>query len=109
METPKDKLKKLTAASAEPALTDAEIDGLLAASGIADAEGNPPESEDWSPTYDIDRAAAEGWTIKAARAANTTETEPESLKVTSRIFENCLRMARIYSAKKAASLQTTRW
>ena len=106
METAKDKLKKLTASAEEPALTDAEIDELLAASSVADGEGNSPESEDWSPTYDIAAAAAEGWMIKAARAAGTTETEPDSLQVTSRIFENCIRMARTYSRGRSASVRT---
>jgi hypothetical protein len=106
METAKDKLKKLTAAADDPVLTDAEIDELLAASSVADSEENSPESEDWSPTYGIAAAAAEGWMIKAARAANTTETDPDSLNVTSRIFENCIRMAGIYSRKRSAGVKT---
>ena len=106
METAKDRLKKLTASADEPALTDAEIDELLASSSVADGEGTSPESDDWSPTYDIAAAAAEGWMIKAARAASTTETDPDSLNVTSRIFENCVRMARIYSRKRSASVKT---
>jgi len=107
METAKDKLKKLTASAEEPELTDAEIDELLAASSVADGEGNLPESEDWSPTYDIAAAAAEGWMIKAARVASTTETDPDSLNVTSRVFENCIRMAGIYSRKRSAGVKTT--
>lgn len=106
-ETPKDKLRKLTASAEEPLLTEAEIDELLAASSVADGNGNSPESEDWTPTYDIAAAASEGWMIKAARAASTTETDPDSLQVTSRVFENCVRMAGIYSRKRSASVQTT--
>ena len=106
METAKDKLKKLTAATDEPVLTDADIDELLAASSVADGDDNSPESEDWSPSYDIAAAAAEGWMIKAARVANTTETDPDSLNVTSRIFENCIRMAGIYSRKRSAAVKT---
>ena len=106
-ESAKEKLKKLTAWTTEPALTDVEIDELLAASGLADAEGNAPSSEDWTPTYDINAAAAEGWLIKAGRAASTTETEPDSLQVTSRVFENCVRLARLYSTKRAASARVS--
>ena len=106
METAKDKLKKLTAATDEPVLTDADIDELLAASSVADGDDNSPESEAWSPTYDIAAAAAEGWMIKTGRAANTTETDPDSLNVTSRIFENCIRMAGIYSRKRSAAVKT---
>ena len=107
MESAKEKLKKLTASGDEPSLTDAEIDELLAASGIADAEGNGPASEGWTPTYDTNSAAAEGWMIKAARSASTTETDPDSLAVTSRVFENCIRMAKHFSAKRAGSVKFT--
>lgn len=106
METAKDKLKKLTASSEEPVLTDLEIDELLAASAVADSAGLGPESEGWSPTYDVSSAAAEGWMIKAARSASTTETDAATLAVTSRVFDNCLRMARLYSKKRAASVPT---
>lgn len=84
-------------------MSDTEIDELLAANGLADAEGNAPSSEIWAPTYDINSAAAEGWLIKAGRAAAATETEPDSLRVTSRVFENCIRLARLYSAKRTAA------
>ena len=106
-ESAKEKLKKLTASAEEPTLTDAEIDELLAASSVIDREGNSPGSESWSQTYDVNAAAAEGWMIKAARSASTTETDPNSLDVTSRIFENCIRMAKLYSRKRAGSVITT--
>lgn len=104
METPKEKLKKLTAWTVEPVLTDTEIDELLESAATVDAEGNAPSSEDWTPTYDLNAAAASGWLLKAGRAASTTETEPDSVNVTSRVFANCLRMARIYGGKRATSL-----
>ena len=106
METPKEKLKKITAWDVEPELTDTEIDELLLQGAIADAEGNGPASEDWTPTFDLNSAAAAGWLIKAGRAASTTETEPDSVNVTSRVFVNCLRMAKIYASKRAASVRT---
>lgn len=106
METSKDKLKKLTASSEDPILSDAEIDELLAGSAAADASGLGPQSEAWTPTYDVNSAAAEGWLIKAARSASTTETDPDSLEITSRVFENCLRMAKLYSKKRAVSVMT---
>lgn len=107
METPKEKLKKITAWDVEPLLTEAEIDELLLQGAIADKEANAPSSEDWSPTYDLNSAAAAGWLIKAGRAASTTETEPDSINVTSRVFANCLRMARIYAGKRTASVRVT--
>jgi hypothetical protein len=107
METPKEKLKKLTAWDVYPLLTDGEIDELLLQASIPDKEGVGPTSEDWEPTYDLNSAAAAGWLIKAGRAASTTETEPDSVNVTSRVFANCLRMSRIYSDKRATSVRVT--
>lgn len=98
---------KLTAWTTEPILSETEIDELLEQSSVADKEGNGPSSEDWTPTYDLNSAAAAGWLMKAGRAVSTTETDPDSVNVTSRIFANCLRMARIYSGKRATSVRMT--
>lgn len=105
METFEDKLKRITAWDAEPALTETEIGELLAGAQVADESGVSPQNDDWEPTYDLNSAAANGWLIKAARAANTTETEPESLNVSSKIFDNCLKMARMYSRKRIGSVR----
>ena len=107
METPKEKLKKITAWDVAPELSDTEIDELLLQAAKEDGEGNAPSSEDWEPTYDLNSAAAAGWLIKAGRSASTTETEPDSVNVTSRVFANCLRMSRIYSGKRTASIRAT--
>lgn len=103
-ETPQEKLKKLTAWDTEPALTEDELDELLAAAALEDKDGLAPLQEEWTPTYDLNSAAATGWLIKAGRASSTTETEPESFYVTSKIFDNCCRMAKIYRAKGKLSL-----
>ena len=102
-DTPTEKLKKLTARDIEPALTEDELDELLAASSLADNQGRAPADEDWTPTYDLDSAAASAWMIKAGRASSTTETEPDSFYVTSKVFDNCCKMARIYRAKAAVT------
>lgn len=104
METPQEKLKKLTAWDTEPALTEDELDELLAAAALEDKDGRAPLVEEWTPTYDINSAVATGWLIKAGRASSTTETEPESFYVTSKVFDNCCRMAKIYRAKRTTTL-----
>ena len=107
METAKDKLKKMTSWDVGPTLSDGEIDELLVPASVADANGLRPDDIDWLPTYDLNAAAADGWLIKAGRAAATTETEPDSVNVTSRVFANCLRMSRIYSGKRSGSVRVT--
>jgi hypothetical protein len=99
-----DKIKLITAWTSEPALTEDELEDLLADAAIPDGEGVEPEGEGWEPTYDINRAASEAWLIKAARAAELVEVDPpESGIVTSKVFENCRAMARLYSARRAGT------
>lgn len=102
METPLEKLKKLTAWDTEPTLSGAELDELLAGTSLEDKDGRAPADASWTPTYDVNAAAATGWLIKAGRASSTTETEPDSFYVTSKVFDNCCKMAALYRAKGAA-------
>lgn len=99
-----DKLKQLTAWDAEPQLTEDELEELLAGAALEDANGLAPLNEEWTPTYDLNSAAAQAWLIKAARAASLVEVDPpESGIVTSKVFDNCRAMARIYAAKRKIS------
>lgn len=93
------KLKQLTAWDAEPTLTEDELNELLAATALEDANGLAPLNEEWTPTYDLNAAASQGWLIKAARAAALVD-EPTAGVVTSKIFDNCRAMARIYAGKR---------
>lgn len=99
-----DKLKLVTSWTDAPALTEDELEDVLAETALPDEGGKAPEAEGWSPTYDIKRAASEAWLIKAARAAALVEVDPpESGIVTSKIFDNCLRMARLYARRRHAA------
>jgi hypothetical protein len=99
-ESAKDTLKKMTAWDVEPALTDGEIDELLLPCCLKDKTGLPPTDPEWTPTYDLHTAAADGWLIKAARAAAMVEIDPPGSGImTSKVFDNCRAMARIYRAK----------
>ena len=104
METPKDKLKRLTAYDIEPKLFEEDLDGILATVAMADKNGLAPTDEEWEPTYDLNAAAAAGWLVKAARAFALTESEPTLGLVVSKIFDNCRSMARIYTAKRNFTL-----
>jgi hypothetical protein len=105
MDTPLENLKALTAWDTEPELTETEVESLLDASAIADVDGLAPTDGEWTPTYNLNKAAATGWLIKAARASDQTAVDPpESGIVTSKVFDNCLRMSREYKAKATASV-----
>jgi hypothetical protein len=103
-----DKLKLITAWTDDPALTEDEVEDLLEAAAMLDGTGKTPETEGWSPTYDMNRAASEAWLIKAARAAALVEVDPPgSGIVTSKVFDNCRRMAQLYTSRRSATMSTT--
>ena len=98
-----DKLKLLTAWDVEPALTEDELGDTLAAFALEDANGLAPINEEWTPTYDLNAAAAQAWLIKSARAAATVD-EPTAGVVTSKVFDNCRMMARMYAGKRGTTV-----
>ncbi len=102
---PIEKLKLLTAWDSEPVLSADELGETLAAYAAPDSGGLAPVSVDWTPTYNLNAAAAHVWLIKAARAAATVEVDPGSGVVTSKVFENCRAMARIFAAKSTATVK----
>ncbi|MBK8466125.1 MAG: hypothetical protein IPL32_09860 [Chloracidobacterium sp.] len=105
METALDKLKRITAWDAEPTLSEDDLDAILAVAALVDIDGLVPSDEEWKPTYDLNAAAASAWLVKAARASTLTEVDPpESGIFTSKVFDNCRAMARIYAAKRNASM-----
>lgn len=98
-----DKLKQLTAWNVEPAVSEDELEELLSGTAVEDKAGFSPSNDDWTPTYDLNAAASQAWLIKAARAAATVD-EPTAGVVTSKIFDNCRAMARIYAAKRSLTV-----
>ncbi len=98
-----EQLKTLTDWDIAPTLTEPELEDILAASALQDAAGLAPLHEEWSPTYDLNAAVAQAWLTKAARSAATVD-EPTAGAVTSKIFDNCRSMARIYSARRKTSV-----
>ena len=98
-----DKLKLLTAWDTDPALTEGELEEFLAAAALEDAAGLAPLHEEWTPTYELNAAAAAAWLIKASRAAATVD-EPTAGMVTSKIFDNCRTMARLFAGKRVTSV-----
>ncbi len=102
---PLDKLKQMTAWDSDPTLTVDDLDELLAAAALQDINGLAPLNEEWTPTYDLNAAVVAGWLVKAGRAAATVEVDPPgSGIITSKVFENCRAMARIYAAKRRLSV-----
>jgi hypothetical protein len=104
-----DDLKIVTAWETEPALTTEELAAALAGNALADTAGFLPLDEGWSETYDLDSAAAKAWLIKAAKAAALVEADPPGSGImTSKVFDNCCRMAAAFAARRRGSVSTAR-
>ena len=105
-ETDLEKLKRLSAWEAEPALSEDDLEAILGGAALADINGLEPSHEAWTPTYDINAAAAAAWLAKAARASSLVEVDPPgSGIVTSKVFDNCRQMARLYAGKGLRSVR----
>ncbi len=99
-----EKLKLMSAWDAEPSVSEDDLEAVLEGFVLPDINGAPPDEEEWIPTFDLTAAAAEVWLIKAAKAAALTEIDPPgSGIVTSKVFDNCVLMARYYRSKRSAT------
>lgn len=98
----------MTAWDKEPALVEGDIDDLLTMFAKKDADGKSPTDVDWTPTYNLNSAAAEGWRWKAAKASELISVDLDGERMSSnQIFEHCERMAKTYSRKNNASPTTS--
>ena len=95
----------MTAWDTGPELSEDNLTDLLGAAALEDGDGLDPLDEEWTPTYDLNAAAVAGWLLKAGKAAATVEVDPpDSGIVTSKVFDNCRAMARIYSGRRNVSV-----
>lgn len=114
METPaaRARLERMVAADTSPTLTAGDIDALLALAARPDADGLLVTDEDWTPTYDLESAAAEGWRWKAAKVAADPDFSADGVSVSaSKVAETCLAMADKFdpnSGPAAGGLGSTR-
>jgi hypothetical protein len=98
-------LAHMTSADTEPVLSDADLDLLLELARIPDSVGLAATDAGWTPTYDLNYAAAEGWRWKAGKAAasyafSMDGESPER----SFLMVRCEHMADRYSRKVVTSV-----
>lgn len=102
------RLQRMTDYSTAPALTADDIADCLEMSALVDSSGLAPTDASWTPTYDLNRGAAEGWRRKASRAAVLFDfaTDGQSFD-RSQIAAACERMAKEYTKKIVGSVPIT--
>lgn len=93
-------LALLVAADVAPVLSTIELDAILLRVRLIDAYGALPDDTAWAGVYDMARAEAAAWGVKAARASATMSFETLSGTFNhSQVFEHCVAM------QKAARLR----
>jgi hypothetical protein len=91
------RLERLVAPTIEPTLSTVEVQDLLASARRPDGDGVAPSEAAWVPTWDLDAAAADGWEIKAGRAAAGYDFGEDSQRFNrSQVHAQCMAMARLY-------------
>lgn len=95
----------MVAAEKAPTLSVGQIETLLDLARRPDTDGLVPSDEGWTPTWNLNAAAAEGWRWKAAAVAGdfTFSTDGQSFSRSDKI-RACLDMARMYSGRVAGSV-----
>jgi hypothetical protein len=103
------RLEVMTASSVDPVLSETEIGMLLDMCRLADADDNAPDDADWTPTWDLNRAAAEGWRWKAGKAAARFDFSADGAKFDrSQIVMHCERMAAQYARRIMVNMNVSK-
>ena len=99
------RLQRMLAYDQEPTLTDSEVSALLSACRVADTSGLAPSDTSWTPTWDLNRGAAEGWRWKAGKVAGRFDfsTDGQSFH-RSQMAEMCEPMVKQYARKVTSNV-----
>lgn len=98
------RLKMMTAADSAPVLAPDEIELLLEMHRVANANGVAPGAAGWVPTWDLNRAALEGWRWKAAKAAWQYDFNADGANHSrSQVLEHCEKMIVQYQRRCVGS------
>lgn len=91
------RLARLVAADMAPTLDDEDLDEILTKARRPDTACRVPSDAAWTPTWDLNAAAVEGWEIKAGRAAGDYDFAASGQRFNrSQVSEQCLKMADLY-------------
>ena len=99
-------LSTMVAADVDPVLTPAELNLLLKLNRLEDEGGLAPTDTDWDPTYDLDRAALEGWRWKLGKASDLSVARTGDLTLEDNaIVRNITGMIEQYRRRVNGSIQ----
>ncbi len=99
-------LTTMTAANVEPTISDEGLERLLNLAQRQDGTGKYPADVGWSPTFDIDAAAAEGCVWKAAASMHQVYFTSPSLGQYNQqqMYNHFMKQAEMYRARISYSV-----
>ncbi len=99
-------LESMIAWDQTPALTLGQVQDLLTFAQRTDSDGLEPTDADWTGTYDLNAAAAEGWRWKAGAVAGAFDfgTDQQSFE-RSQMVEMCLGMSDRYRRRVLTTIR----
>ena len=102
------KLELMVLVDEDPALSSEQIDDILTHARRPDADDYDYEDAEWTPTWDLDAAAAEGWRRKAGIAASRFNFAEDSQRFDrAQVYAHCLQQAEFYARRAMGSIPTT--
>ena len=100
-----ERITRMTAATYEPLLADAELADLVALAKRPDADGALPDATGWIPTWDLNFAAAEGWSWKASKAATDFDYSDDAGSYSRKqVYDMCADREKYYRSRALGSL-----
>jgi len=101
-------LSRLVQADTEPTLSPEELADCLFLARCVDESGLAPSDPDWTPTWDLNKAAAEGWRRKAAKVVTAYDVQADDAKLSrSQMFKQFMQMAKLYANKSISVVRMT--
>lgn len=99
-----EELKDLVAFDEDPQLTEPQLLRVLKKARRPDAAGLAPSDPNWTPTYNLDAAAAAGWRLKAGKASpKYTFAIDSEQSAQSDVFKHCMEMAKTFDRGESGS------
>jgi hypothetical protein len=83
--------------------SDADIQAVIESYPLVDSEGYSPDQDSWTPTYDLNSAAADIWEEKAGSSATKFDFSADGASYDrSQIHEMAMKQARYYRSRRSA-------
>jgi hypothetical protein len=102
------KIGRMCDSTVEPTLDSTDLADLVDHAARIDVDGLYRDDAAWTPTWDLNAGAAEGWARKASRAAaNFNFAEDGQRFDRAQIYAHCAAQAKMYADKAMGALPHT--